>query len=170
MMSKWRWASGGDLPNQHVKRLRLLTSSSPFNKSERRLIPIPAPANGVTLPPNMTLAPFPPRSTCPATAKQETPTNGHALSHQPLANGHSETNSPENHTIEGDSTPLRALCTRLNAQITTFLHEDVKTEKLKATQAQTLVSLQIIQEALDRYPQVPSHSALLFTPTVSQPD
>lgn len=102
----------------------------------------------------MTLAPFLPSSTCPAAAKQEILTNGNALPHQPLANGHNDT-SPQNHEVEGDSTPLRALCTRLNAQITTFLYEDVKTEKLKATQAQTRISLQIIQEALDRYPQVP---------------
>lgn len=103
----------------------------------------------------MTLAPFLPQSTCPPAAKQETLTNGHALPHQPFANGNSDTNYPQNQTVEGDSTPLRTLCTRLNAQITTFLHEDVKTEKLKATQAQTRISLQIIQEALERYPQVP---------------
>lgn len=158
---EWRWASGGDLPNQHVNRLCLLmlTSSSPFFQVRAKTHSIPAPANGVTLPSKMTLAPFLPRSTCPAAAKQETLTNGHALPRQPLANGHSETNSPQNHTIEGDSTPLRALCTRLNAQITTFLHEDVKSEKLKATQAQTRISLQIIQEALDRYPQVTYFSA-----------
>lgn len=127
-----------------------------FFKSGRRLIPNSAPANGVTIPSNMTLAPFLPTSACPAAAKQETLINGHALPHQPLlANGHSDTDFPQNHTVEGERTPLRALCTRLNAQITTFLHEDVKTEKLKATQAQTRISLQIIQEALDRYPQVP---------------
>lgn len=103
----------------------------------------------------MTFAPFLSRSACPAAAKQETLTNGYALPHQPLANGHSDTYSPQNYTVEGNSTPLRALCTRLNAQITAFLHEDVKTEKLRATQAQTRISLQIIQEALDRYPQVP---------------
>lgn len=72
----------------------------------------------------------------------------------PSQNGHSDTSLPQDPIVEGDSTPLRDLCTRLNAQITTFLHEDVKTERLKATQAQTRISLQIIQEALDRYPQV----------------
>ncbi|MCJ1429007.1 hypothetical protein MMC29_006920, partial [Sticta canariensis] len=48
-------------------------------------------------------------------------------------------------------TPLRALCASLNAQVTAFLDEDVKTEKLKSAQTQTRRSLQIIQEALDKY-------------------
>lgn len=52
----------------------------------------------------------------------------------------------------GDATPLRALCASLNAQVTAFLAEDVKTERLKSAQAQTRISLQIIQEALDNYP------------------
>lgn len=109
----------------------------------------------------MTLAPLLPSLTSyPSTAKQETLTNGHALPHQPLANGHSDTSPPQDPIAEGDSTPLRNLCSRLNAQITTFLHEDVKTERLKATQAQTRISLQIIQEALDRYPQVLHFHAL----------
>lgn len=102
----------------------------------------------------MTFAPFLPSLACTAAAKQETLSNGHVLPHQPLANGHNDINLPQDPIVYGDSTPLRALCTRLNAQIMTFLHEDVKTERLKATQAQTRISLQIIQEALDRYPQV----------------
>ena len=103
----------------------------------------------------MTLAPLLSSLTsAPTAAKQETLTNGRALPHQPLANGHSETSPSQDPIVERDSTPLRNLCTRLNAQITTFLHEDVKTERLKATQAQTRISLQVIQEALDRYPQV----------------
>lgn len=102
----------------------------------------------------MTLAPFLPSITSPATAaaKQITLTNGHALPHQSLANGHSDTDTSQDLIVECDSTPLRTLCIRLNAQITTFLYEDAKTERLKATQAQTRLSLQIIQEALDRYP------------------
>lgn len=120
-----------------------------FFKSGRRIIPYLASSNGVSLPSNMTLAPLLPSLTsCPTAVKR------HALPHQTLANGYSDTSLPQDPIVEGDSTPLRDLCTRLNAQITTFLHEDVKTERLKATQAQTRISLQIIQEALDRYPQV----------------
>lgn len=59
---------------------------------------------------------------------------------------------PVKEPLTTDDTPLRALCASLNAQVTAFLDEDVKTEKLKFAQAQTRISLQIIQEALDRYP------------------
>ncbi|KAL9597661.1 MAG: hypothetical protein Q9219_004988 [cf. Caloplaca sp. 3 TL-2023] len=51
----------------------------------------------------------------------------------------------------GDSASLRSLCASLHAQITAFLQEDVSTERLRAVQAQTRKSLQIVQEALDRY-------------------
>ncbi|KAI4258705.1 MAG: hypothetical protein L6R35_007469, partial [Caloplaca aegaea] len=50
------------------------------------------------------------------------------------------------------TTPLRSLCASLHAQITAFLSEDVPTEKLRAVQRQTRLSLSIIQSALDRYP------------------
>lgn len=126
-----------------------------FFNSGQRIVSYLAPSNGVILPSSMTLAPLLPSLTsCPTAAKQETLTNSHTLPHQPLANGHSDTSPPQNPIVGGDNSPLRELCTRLNAQITTFLHEDVKTERLKATQAQTRISLKIIQEALDRYPQV----------------
>ena len=51
----------------------------------------------------------------------------------------------------GDTSALRQLCSALHSRITTFLQEDVKTERLKAVQAQTRRSLAIIQEALDKY-------------------
>ena len=52
----------------------------------------------------------------------------------------------------GDSHPLRALCAKLHSQIQAFLDENFKCARLQAVQAQTRRSLQIIQEALDRYP------------------
>lgn len=51
----------------------------------------------------------------------------------------------------GDSTPLRTLCAELHEKVTSFLQEDVKTERLTATQQQTRRSLAAIQEALDKY-------------------
>lgn len=52
----------------------------------------------------------------------------------------------------GDSHPLQALCARLHSQVVAFLDENFKSTNLQAVQAQTRRSLQIIQEALDRYP------------------
>lgn len=52
----------------------------------------------------------------------------------------------------GDSNTLRILCARLHSRITAFLDENVKSARLQAVQAQTRLSLKIIQEALDRYP------------------
>jgi len=52
----------------------------------------------------------------------------------------------------GDSTPLRTLCAQLHAQVTAFLQEDVETEMLKNVQAQCRNSLNIISEAIERYP------------------
>ena len=54
----------------------------------------------------------------------------------------------------GDSTALRTLCAQLHDKVTSFLQEDVKTERLKATQEQVRRSLAVIQEALDRYESV----------------
>ena len=51
----------------------------------------------------------------------------------------------------GDTSPLRNLCAELHDKVTSFLQEDLKTERLKATQEQTRRSLAVIQEALDRY-------------------
>ncbi|KAL8788942.1 MAG: hypothetical protein Q9195_007058 [Heterodermia aff. obscurata] len=51
----------------------------------------------------------------------------------------------------GDSTALRTLCAQLHEKVNSFLNEDVKTERLRTTQAQTRRSLAVIQEALDRY-------------------
>ena len=51
----------------------------------------------------------------------------------------------------GDATALRTLCAQLHEKVNSFLNEDVKTERLRATQAQTRRSLAVIQEALDRY-------------------
>jgi len=48
-------------------------------------------------------------------------------------------------------TSLRALCSELHARIEAFLQEDVKTERLKRVQEQTRHSLDVIQEALQRY-------------------
>jgi len=50
-----------------------------------------------------------------------------------------------------DNSALRDLCAQLHSQVTAFLQEDVKTERLKAAQARTRHSLAVIQEALDRY-------------------
>ena len=55
----------------------------------------------------------------------------------------------------GDSSALRDLCSKLHNQVTAFLQEDVKTERLKAVQAQVRQSLAIIQEALDKYEYTP---------------
>lgn len=52
----------------------------------------------------------------------------------------------------GDSHPLRALCAQLHSQVVAFLDENFKSAHLQAVQAQTRRSLQIIQEALDKYP------------------
>ena len=52
----------------------------------------------------------------------------------------------------GDSHPLRTLCAQLHSQVMAFLDEHFKSANLQAVQAQTRRSLQIIQEALDRYP------------------
>ena len=61
----------------------------------------------------------------------------------------------------GDSTALRTLCAQLHEKVSSFLQEDVKTERLQATQKQTRRSLAVIQEALDRYefasPQIRNH-------------
>ncbi|MCJ1252247.1 3'-phosphoadenosine 5'-phosphosulfate sulfotransferase [Lignoscripta atroalba] len=46
---------------------------------------------------------------------------------------------------------LRALCSKLNAQVEAFLQEDVQTERLKRVQDQTRISIHVIQEALKRY-------------------
>jgi len=53
-------------------------------------------------------------------------------------------------SIDGNSA-LRDLCARLHSQVTTFLQEDFKTERLRAVQAQVRHSLAVIQEALDKY-------------------
>ena len=76
-----------------------------------------------------------------------------------------------------NSHPLRALCARLHSQIKAFLEENTKNARLQAVQAQTRRSLQIIQEALDRYPYFPiflssfpsppSLSYVLHTPAVN---
>ena len=52
---------------------------------------------------------------------------------------------------DNDNTPLRMLCAELHEKVTAFLQENFKTERLRATQAQTKRSLAVIQEALDRY-------------------
>ena len=51
----------------------------------------------------------------------------------------------------GDTSPLRTICAELHDKVTSFLNEDLKTERLKATQEQTRRSLAVIQEALDKY-------------------
>lgn len=67
---------------------------------------------------------------------------------------HSKTSQPPTAKalFNGDLLPLRALCAKLHSQITAFLDEKVQNVRLQAAQAQTRRSLQIIQEALDRYP------------------
>ena len=59
----------------------------------------------------------------------------------------------------GHVNPLRILCAQLHEQIEAFLQEDIQEERLKAVQAQCRHSLDIIQEALDRYPYVPVQHA-----------
>ena len=51
----------------------------------------------------------------------------------------------------GDSSALRELCSKLHNQVTAFLQEDVKTERLKAVQKQARQSLAGVQEPVDRY-------------------
>lgn len=51
-----------------------------------------------------------------------------------------------------DSAPLHTLCQQLNYQVEAFLAEDFKEEILRNTQLQCRHSLDIIHEALDRYP------------------
>ncbi len=100
----------------------------------------------------------------PSTASEQPPlTNGHIYPQRPLTNGDADP------TIDDESPSLRSLCARLNARITAFLQEDVKADRLKSAQAQTRISLKIIQEALDKYPQVlllrpPSFIILAFPP------
>ena len=66
----------------------------------------------------------------------------------------------ESYNTNGDH-PLRKLCTAVHDRIEAFLQEDVPTERLRKVQAQTRISLGIIQEALDRYrsivPTTPFH-------------
>lgn len=50
-----------------------------------------------------------------------------------------------------DNSALRDLSAKLHLQVTAFLQEDVKTERLKAVQAQVRHSLAVIQEAIDTY-------------------
>ena len=102
--------------------------------------------------------PYPSTSTTATTTTITTCDNPTNPSHSILARGEptcyalANGDTAQRSFANGDATPLRTLCTRLNVQITTFLHEDVKTERLKSAQAQTRISLQIIQEALDKYP------------------
>ena len=58
---------------------------------------------------------------------------------------------PQSQLENGDSTALRTLCAQLHEKVNSFLQEDVKTERLQATQEQTRRSLAVIQEALDKY-------------------
>lgn len=73
------------------------------------------------------------------------PTTHHPTTSTPLSNGGDTPSTSTN-------TALRSLCATLHAQITAFLSEDVPTERLRAVQRQTRLSLAIIQSALDRYP------------------
>lgn len=46
---------------------------------------------------------------------------------------------------------LPALCAKVHARVDAFLNAEATTERLKAAQLQTRLSLRIIDEALERY-------------------
>ncbi|MCJ1369001.1 hypothetical protein MMC20_000208 [Loxospora ochrophaea] len=76
-------------------------------------------------------------------------------------------NPPSNPNPNPNGPPhtLPTLCSSLRAQVNAFLQEDVPTERLKRVQAQTRISLSVIQEALRRYEYV--ESPLPFSPLYS---
>jgi len=88
------------------------------------------------------------RSQCPAEAFADGPyQHTIAMTEPALQYTENQQPTPSNH----DNSALRRLCAQLHSQVTAFLEEDVKTERLKSAQAQTRRSLAVIQEALDRY-------------------
>ena len=65
----------------------------------------------------------------------------------------SEPKTPSTKIVNGNSSaPLRDLCAELHKEVEAFLQEDVKTETLKSAQRQCRHSLDIISEAIERYP------------------
>ena len=74
---------------------------------------------------------------------------------EPLANGAAE-------SVNGSS-PLRALCILLRSRIEAFLQKDVQKEKLRNVQAQTRTALDVVLEALDRYPYDDSYTPFMLS-------
>lgn len=106
---------------------------------------------------------FPPSVDQPQIFKNVPPANLHVNEQFPTSPSSLNDQSRGDHPVtapppavnvlsNGDAHPLRALCAKLHSQIEAFLDENVKSARLQAVQAQTRRSLQIIQEALDRYP------------------
>ena len=56
---------------------------------------------------------------------------------------------------------LRSLSSKLHEKVHAFLQEDVKTEILKKVQAQTKISLRVIEDALHRYRSVETPPKLM---------
>ncbi|KAL9104553.1 MAG: hypothetical protein Q9163_000527 [Psora crenata] len=61
---------------------------------------------------------------------------------------------PAPQVLNGEAHPLRLLCTELHTKIEAFLQKDIEEERLRAVQAQCRHSLDIIHEALNRYPYI----------------
>lgn len=59
--------------------------------------------------------------------------------------------SADSASIDGDGLPLPELCARVHARVESFLNKEPKTERMRGTQAQTRISLAVIEEALERY-------------------
>ncbi|KAL9118680.1 MAG: hypothetical protein Q9187_004771 [Circinaria calcarea] len=79
------------------------------------------------------------------------------------------TSTPETPAPQPNGTDsLHALCSSLHTRVEAFLQEDVPTERLRRVQAQTRISLRVIEEALERYTHA-TKNPKADTPVLSPP-
>jgi len=76
---------------------------------------------------------------------------GNYFSNGDLPNGGAQKPSPPSPLQPAKPLPLSELCSRVHERVTTFLMQDVTTQRLKSVQEQTRISLSVIQKALRQY-------------------